>query len=251
MSHTIIITMAGQGERFRQAGYLVPKYEVKVKCRTLFGWALNSLQQFFRQDSHVVLIARREFSPEGFIAEECRKLGIERFDTVLLDQLTDGQATTVLYAKNAPIQLDTPVVIYNIDTHVDPQYLRPEAMHGEGWIPCFPGKGEGWSFVSVDIQNRVLEVREKQRISSHATIGLYGFSSLQCFETAYNIYYANPDHIELKERYIAPLYNQLIADGREVFIEELPESAVYPLGTPEEVEVFRDVPYTSNQPISR
>jgi dTDP-glucose pyrophosphorylase len=239
MQHTVIITMAGQGQRFQQAGYTVPKYEIEVEGKTLFHWALSSLQSFFRPGCHVVLIARKEFSPEAFIAQECRKLGIDQFDTVLLEELTDGQATTALAAAQAPIRRESPIVIYNIDTHVDPRYLPADKMHGDGWIPCFPGKGEGWSFVRVNEQNRAIELREKQRISDHATIGLYGFSSFNCFESACKNYYADPNHIELKERYIAPLYNQLISDGKAVFIEELPESAVYPLGTPEEVEVFR------------
>lgn len=243
MQHTIIITMAGQGQRFQQAGYKVPKYEIEVKGKTLFYWALNSLQNFFKPGCHVVFIARQDFTPDAFIAQECPKLGITHFDTVLLDQLTDGQATTALHAAQAPIQPEAPIIIYNIDTHVDPQYLHAEAMHGDGWIPCFPGQGEGWSFVRVNEQNQALELREKQRISPHATIGLYAFSSFHCFESACKTYYTNPNHIELKERYIAPLYNQLIVDGQAVFIEQLPESAVYPLGTPEEVEVFRHGSY--------
>lgn len=237
-NHTIVITMAGEGQRFREAGYTVPKYEIEVKGKTLFSWALESLQGFFTPDCHVVFVARQKFDPEGFITEECNKLGICQFDVILLDQLTDGQATTTLYAKQAPIQTTTPLLIYNIDTHVDPHYLRPEMMKGDGWIPCFSGEGNAWSFVRVDENNRALEVREKQRISPHATIGLYGFSSFDCFESAYKKYYSTPARIEQKERYIAPLYNQLIEDGQPVFIETLPQYAVYPLGTPDEVESF-------------
>jgi dTDP-glucose pyrophosphorylase len=246
---TILITMAGQGQRFQQAGYTVPKYEIEVKGKTLFNWALSSLQNFFQPDCHVIFIARQEFTPTAFIGQECKRLGIERYDTVLLDQLTDGQASTVLHAARAPVRPKAPILIYNIDTHVDPRFLDPASMQGDGWIPCFPGKGDGWSFVRVDADNRALEVREKQRISPHATIGLYGFSSFENFETIYKDYYANPDNLEHKERYIAPLYNHLIENGCSVFISELPEDAVYPLGTPEEVETFRKNPYTSHSEV--
>lgn len=238
-SNTVIITMAGEGQRFRAAGYSVPKYEVEVRGKTLFAWAVDSLQNMLTSDSHVVFIARKTFQPEAFIAKECEKLGIQQFDVVLLEQLTDGQATTVLHAKQAPINMENPVLIYNIDTHVTPQCLTPENNRGDGWIPCFPGKGTGWSFVRIDEAGLAVEVREKKRISSHATIGLYGFSSFTTYEMVYHHYYSNPDNVECQERYIAPLYNEMIREGGQVYISELPEDAVFPLGTPDEVEVFR------------
>jgi hypothetical protein len=44
--------------------------------------------------------------------------------------------------------------------------------------------------------------------------------------------------MEKGEKYIAPLYNELISSGRPVYLHEVPEGAVYPLGTPAEVERF-------------
>jgi hypothetical protein len=176
---------------------------------------------------------------EAFIAQECKKLNVREWKTVLLDTLTDGQATTVLHSLEANIDKQNPILVYNIDTYVAPATLKPNQFNGDGWIPCFPGQGDSWSFVRVDDQQRAIEVREKQRISPHATIGLYGFSSFDCFESLYQRYYANEANIESKERYIAPLYNQLIMDGGDVYMTSIPEDAVHPLGTPEEVEVFR------------
>jgi hypothetical protein len=242
---TIIITMAGNGQRFLNAGYTVPKYEIEVQDKTLFCWAVESLGNFLTKETHVIFIARKAFNPEAFINQECKKLGIEQFGVVLLEDITDGQATTVLCAQQASIAPENPILVYNIDTHVRPEVLSREAMFGDGWIPCFPGKGNGWSFVKVENHNQAVEVREKQRISEHATIGLYGFSSFSLYQNAYKHYYACPEQqdnlnrTECRERYIAPLYNHLIAEGRLVQIATLPENSVYPLGTPEEVEAFK------------
>ena len=41
-----------------------------------------------------------------------------------------------------------------------------------------------------------------------------------------------------KERYIAPLYNVLIAMGKQIGISSIPESEVNILGTPEELKEF-------------
>lgn len=235
----IVITMAGLGERFRKAGFTVPKYQIPVLGKTLFEWAVGSLQHFVNGHTRFIFIARAADRADGFIQLQCLQLGISNFKIVELDALTDGQATTVLHAESVLSGKAAPLLIYNIDTHVDPDALRPERMRGAGWIPCFPGDGEGWSFVKADAFHQALEVREKQRISPHATIGLYGFESYERYQDIYATYYADPAHIECRERYIAPLYNQLIQERQPVFIELLSKGAVFPLGTPDEVRAFK------------
>lgn len=235
---TLIITMAGLGSRFRQAGYNVPKYEIEVKGRTLFSWSMESLSAFTGIGCPFVFVARREDQAGPFIEREAKQLGMRSADVVELEKLTDGQATSALLA--APVVRDKtkPVGVFNIDTFVDPRYLQPEEVRGSGWIPCFDGAGDKWSFVRVNGNGQVKEVREKQRISRHATVGFYWFDSFERYESAYHTYYSNPANIERSERYIAPLYNQLIADGHAVYMSEIPETGVHPLGTPEDVEVF-------------
>ncbi len=234
----VIITMAGLGSRFRQAGFKVPKYMIKVKKRTLFSWSLESLRSFINQGEHFIFIVRKEDNAQHFIMKECRSLGIEYFKVIMLDHLTDGQATTVLYAKSHIAHESQPIAIYNIDTYVEPEFIKTSNIHGSGWIPCFMGQGDVWSFVRVDENGKAVEVREKQRISPYATIGLYWFESFKCYENAYHAYYQEPNRMVKGERYIAPIYNQLIADRQEVFISEIPASAIHALGTPQDVENF-------------
>ena len=95
-----------------------------------------------------------------------------------------------------------------------------------------------FKFAAADKIGRVTEVREKVRISQHATLGLYWFSSFDLYEHAYRTHYADNSRLEKGEQYVAPLYNKLIADGRAVYIEDVPVSAVVPLGIPADVERF-------------
>jgi dTDP-glucose pyrophosphorylase len=185
---TMIITMAGRGSRFRLAGYDVPKYRIVVRGRSLFSWSMSSLSSFARERAQFVFVYLHEDDPREFIHEECGTLGIERFSFIALDQVTDGQATTALAAAAAIEEPSRPVAIYNIDTYVEPQHLSPQAVRGAGWIPCFPGEGSGWSFALTDNNQRVVEIREKQRISPHATVGFYWFDSFHRYSDAYNRY---------------------------------------------------------------
>jgi dTDP-glucose pyrophosphorylase len=235
---SVVITMAGESSRFRNAGILTPKYRLPVKGRTLFAWSLLSLQQFLQAEWRVVLVGRsNDENLDEFVAKELAGLGVQGHSLVLLDEPTDGQASTAMLA--APhVDVDDAVIIYNIDTHVDPEHVRVDDFRGDGWVPCFPGLGDGWSFVAADDEGRVSEVREKIRISSHATIGLYGFATFSLFVDAYNRSGRHEGAAEQKERYIAPLYNTLIEDGRAVYKSCLPYDAVVPLGTPDEVQAF-------------
>lgn len=241
---TVIITMAGGGRRFREAGYDCPKFQVMARGRRLFDWSMSSLALYAAAGWRFIFIAQAADAVGPFLDEACPGLGITDRALVTVDGLTDGQATTVLAAAPLMDGVPGPVVIYNIDTYVEPDGIPPAAIRGDGWIPCFTGKGDGWSFArTADGDDRgdglrVLELREKQRISPHCTIGLYHFSRFALYQAAYRRYYDGGGNLEKGERYIAPLYNQLIADGHPVYIHPVPADTVHPLGTPAEVAAF-------------
>ena len=84
-----------------------------------------------------------------------------------------------------------------------------------------------------------LEVLEKERISDNCTVGAYYFRTCALYEQLYQDYYVNNSQkINLKEKYVAPLYNQLIKQNGKIFISTIPASAVHVLGTPEELNMF-------------
>lgn len=239
----VAITMAGLGTRFRKAGYDRPKYQIEARGRPLFDWSLLGLAAFAAAGWRFRFAALKGDQASGFIWERCAKLQLKVEHIVELDALTDGQATTALMLTDgAPDGL--PVAIFNIDTFVRPGAISPAHIPAgvSGWIPCFPGPGEGWSFARTNDEGRVVEVREKQRVSPHATLGLYWFASVGLYRSAYQSHYADGRGEEKGERYIAPIYNRLIADGLAVEIHHLALSDVGMLGTPEQVRDFADSP---------
>lgn len=238
MTGTVAITMAGMGSRFTKAGYDRPKYEIGALDRPLFDWSMQSLDAFRDTGWQFSFAARGGVDAPAFIRTRAATLGLQVSDVLILDEVTDGQATTALMlAEIAPPE--APFAIYNIDTFVEPGAMKPPAPgQCAGWIPCFPAPGEGWSFARTDTAGHVVEVREKKRISEHATAGLYWFDSASRYIDAYHAYFAVAGREEKGERYVAPLYNQLISDGAYVQISELALSQVGMLGTPAQVADF-------------
>lgn len=237
---TMIITMAGAGSRFKKVGYKEPKYMIKAKGKTLFEWALDSLTGYNEHVEKYIFVVRREDNSSNFIQEQCKKYNIDNIKIIEIDHLTDGQATTCMLA----IPYCNPnhgIMIYNIDTYVESGELKYSDISGDGHIPCFHAAGDHWSFVKLDDQGHAVEVREKERISNNCTLGAYYFSSAKLYEDLYNEYYADDQHVEKNEKYIAPLYNFMIEKELPVTISIVNANKVHVLGTPEELNEFKQL----------
>lgn len=236
---TIVITMAGLGSRFRKAGYNVPKYMIEVHGKTLFEWSMESLAGFDLADNTCIFIVRKEDDASGFIQDTCAKLGIKDARVIELDYLTDGQATTAMLAAKEWDQNDS-LMIYNIDTYVEAGEMNLNQIAGDGFIPCFHAEGDHWSFAKLDDQGKVVEVREKTRISDNCTLGAYYFKTCGLYRQLYEEYYSSDEKLEKGEKYVAPLYNYLITKGGDVRISIVDYDKVHVLGTPEELDYFRE-----------
>lgn len=235
----IVITMGGLGSRFQKAGYTVPKYMIKAKEKTLFAWSMISLEGFRDITEQYIFVAREEkdIQIKEFIKKECEDLGIQNYKIVSINYLTDGQATTAMLAKEY-WNYENALLVYNIDTYVEAGEMNSEQLKGDGFIPCFYAEGEHWSFVKADGSGKVIEVREKKRISDHCTLGAYYFKSCKLYQKLYEEYYKEELNVEKGEKYIAPLYNYLLEQKGEVYFTDIKEEKVHVLGTPEELEEF-------------
>ena len=234
---TMIITMAGEGSRFKKVGYHEPKYMIKAKNKTLFDWAMDSLVGYNDYVEKYIFVVRKKDNASDFIREHCQKYNIKDIQIIEIDHLTDGQATTCMLAIPY-CNPDDGIMFYNIDTYVEPGELKYEAISGDGHIPCFHADGDHWSFVKVDDQGHAVEVREKKRISDNCTLGAYYFSSAKLYKKLYEEYYANDAHMEKNEKYIAPLYNFMIEKNMPVTISIVDWNKVHVLGTPQELKNF-------------
>lgn len=235
----IVITMGGLGSRFRKAGYNVPKYMIEAKGKTLFEWSLISLEGYKNDVCQYVFIAMadEENDVRSFIDGKCSELGIKNYQVILLDYLTDGQATTAMLAAQYWDESHA-LLIYNIDTYVEAGQMNSGELKGDGFIPCFKAEGDHWSFVRLDESGKVVEIKEKKRISDHCTLGAYYFKSCRLYKELYDEYYSSNVELVNGEKYVAPLYDYLLTKGGEIYISDISPEKVHVLGTPEELQVF-------------
>ena len=231
----IVIPMAGLSRRFRDAGYDLPKYRLDLHGRSLFAHAVDSFKAYFATESFL-FIARGEPGVAAFIERELAMLGVASTRTVMLPKPTLGQADTVrLGLREADIDGDTPITIFNIDTF-RPGFRYPaEAWMAvaDGYLEVMPGSDPGFSYVLPvpgDTEGRAVATAEKIVISDLASTGLYWFRRTRDFlQTMTTDETAASAHEEL---YVAPLYNALIAQGLDVRYHRVSADDVIFCGTP-------------------
>jgi dTDP-glucose pyrophosphorylase len=231
-----MITMAGLGSRFRQAGYTVPKYRITACGRTLMDWSLLSMQAFFGER---FVFACMNDEDANWILSAAAALGIADAVIAARPVLSRGQAETAFDAL-AHVDQAEPLWVYNIDTYVTPMAMRPSDLNGaDGCLFVFNSTEPNMSFVRYDEGGDVAEIAEKRPISTWATVGLYGFRSACEFASLYReSYYAGLVPTVNGEHYVAPMYELMLARGARIVAPQLRSADVQILGTPSQVQIF-------------
>ena len=232
-----VIPMAGESRRFKDAGFTAPKFRLDAHGAPVFDHAVNSFAAYFASDAFLFVLRGAE--TENFVWKRCRALGIANPAVVRLDRATAGQAETVLLGLDAAgVGDDESIAIFNIDTF-RPAYRKPPQVMDPGcagYLEVFKGAGEGWSFVAPHPlrAGAVAEVADKKAISDLCCTGLYHFRRAGDFRWAYAHPQTPRSAAEAHERYVAPLYNPLIARGSTIAWELIDPADVIFCGTPQE-----------------
>lgn len=238
-----VIPMAGMSSRFTKAGYDKPKYMLDLHGSPLFDYCIASFKAYFKSNAFL-FIARSEAKTEQFIKERCSELGILKFEIVILDTPTQGQAETVaLGLSQSLIADDFGITVFNIDT-IRQNYQHPIEMMKRctGFLEVFSGEGDNWSFAALESEesDRVVRTTEKDPISQWCSTGLYYFSSKPEYLALFEEYSkTEASRCGGGEYYIAPMYNLLITSGKAVCVNKIASSDVAFSGIPSEYEALK------------
>lgn len=236
----IVIPMAGEGSRFKEKGYLEPKPMIDVNSKKMIELVVNNIRPdrehrfiFICKEKHIVEYKLKELLEK--ISPDCVIIPIEG--------TTNGAAETVLVSKNY-INDDNELMIANCDQWIDidiNDYLEViDSKKIDGMVMSMTAEDQKWSFLKLDKQNNVVEVREKEVISNQATVGIYNFKKGSDFCSAATKMIEKNDKT-MGEFYVAPVYNYLIKDQLAVIShynigQEF--SGMYGLGTPDDLKRF-------------
>lgn len=218
----IVIPSAGRGERFHSSKFSEPKPLIKWNDKNMIEHVVDN----FSGDSKIIIICRKEHN-----------IKIESAKILEVDKFTDGPASTAFLSKDS-LDLDSELLITNCDQIIK-DWRQDEflffARKYDGVIGCYISNSPKNSYVKVDDENLVTEVKEKVVISSIATNGLYYWKKAKYFFESYDEMVKNNDRTN-GEFYVGPAYNFFIQKGYKVGVYMFNQH--FPIGTPEDLEKY-------------
>jgi dTDP-glucose pyrophosphorylase len=244
----LILPMAGDGNRFWKSGYQIIKPLIPIHGIPMYKIVLGNL--ITEQIKKVVLITKSELNLKKQIDKLNENNNGVDFDLIEVNYKTEGPAASVKLAEPF-IDLELPVVTANTDQYVDIDfkafYQDLLSNTSSGSILTMGDNDPKWSFVKLDNNQKVVEVREKEVISNIATVGIYGFKSGDLLFKSIDRMLEEKNKVN-NEYYIAPLYNYLIENGHEVstFHTGIVNEVMFGLGTPVDFEKFIRHPISKN-----
>ena len=232
----ILIPMAGRGSRFEEQGYTDKKPFIDVNGKPMIHRVIKNLGMEFDKEYMFILICLQEDFDKYDFTEFEKVIGHNSYDVVILDDVTEGAAQTILQAKDL-INDDTPLMTMNSDQLVDWDVERLFEMceQFDGVIPCFYGEGNAWSYARTLDNGYVQEVAEKKQISNTATAGYYYWKRGSDF-VKYAEQMIEDNSRTNGEFYVAPVYNWAVLDGKRIGVFMVDK--LYSLGTPEDLKEY-------------
>lgn len=229
--------MAGEGSRFAKEGYTFPKPLIEVNGKPMIQAVVENLDF---DAEYVFLVRRKHLEKYDGLESTLERITNGRYKLVEVDGLTEGAACTALLAKEF-INNDEDLLIANSDQIIDYEpenfKLLKNLTSCDSMVFTFNAVHPKWSFVKTNSRGFVTEVAEKKPISDIATCGIYwyrrGSDFVRCAENM-----IKKDIRVRNEFYIAPVYNELIGEGKTLipfYVHKM-----WGIGTPEDLRFYLD-----------
>ena len=241
----IIMPMAGEGSRFKDAGYTVPKPLIKLNDVELYKHALNSLYDLTPDEFKYTFIIREEF--RDTIVPQI--LNSYPDATILsVEKTTKGALETVMLAEDY-IDDDDYVIIMDCDLEFKSEEFIEELFSAideeRPLLLSFYSRDPKYSYVKLNEDDEFEDIAEKNPISTHALGGCYCVGKGKIFKKCAKIYIYDfyKGNIDTPEIYISLIYKYINKE-----LEEYDEICVYDMnfhkdhywsyGTPYDLEHY-------------
>lgn len=231
----ILIPMAGEGTRFKNAGYTQTKPLIPVNKKPMIQQAVETL----KIAGDYIFIIKRDQELNDFLL----KL-IPGATVIEIEGTTRGATETALYAKNN-INSQDPLIIANCDQimHWNGSQFQDlcVATDLDGMIVTYYKTSDRNSYARVDDQGLVTEIREKEVISNISLNGIHYWKRGEDFVWSAEEMLRLEDKAVNGEYYIGPTYNHLINKGSRIGIYHIPTCQHHAVGIPEDLEKYENL----------
>ena len=229
----IIIPIGGIGQRFKEDNYLTPKPLINVLgnpmiCRLISG--LNT-----KKEDRIHIVYNSELNSYNFEDLLRFKFPNLNFNFLCLDGITRGASETILFGLDRMSSgLDENFLILDCDTFYEDDIL--EKYRGcENKNTIFYSRDTQdlpiFSYIRIDENENVIEIKEKIKISENANTGAYGFSNGRQLKE-----YCERISSLSKELYTSLVYEEMLKDGITISSKLIENFSC--VGTPLQLKIY-------------
>ena len=231
----ILIPLGGLGTRFSNSGYNLPKPLVNVMGKPIIFWLLDSLNI---SDNTIIYIPYNQELYKYRFEEQLKKRYPKfNFKFMILKENTRGAAETIHIALNDLNQDDDSILCLDGDNFYTIDVIN--LWDNKNSVIVFDDTSSEtvYSYVKLNNDSTISEIKEKEKISNFACTGAYGFSSWKtlnkyCKKTIDN-------NIRQKnEFYTSTVIQEMLKDDINFNINLIDDNKYICLGTPLHVRLF-------------
>lgn len=226
----IIIPLGGIGKRFRENGYIDSKALINVLGKPILFHLLDNLNYDFIEE--IIIPYNSEYHDlEQRILDNYPDL---TFRFIRLEEQTSGAAET-LFKGIQDIDSEKPFLALDSDNFYTIDILE-KINPTKNSVITFTDVSESSIYSYVEIENnKIINIKEKDKISSNACSGGYFFSSINKTKEYMCEFLSKT---QITEHYTSGLIKCMIDNGEDFEIIDIKKKNWHCLGTPFQVKQF-------------
>lgn len=232
----LIIPLGGKGERFKKQNFKMPKALIKIFGKPILYYLLDNLN--LTEIDFVYIPYNKEYIHYDFEEKLNKDYPYINFKFLTLEYDTDGAAHTLNIALKKLNNIeDQPVLSLDSDNFFNIDIIN--LWSGENKIICVKDESNEpiYSYVKVNKNNEIIEMKEKEKISDNACTGAYGFKSYKQL-LKYSQIILDKKIKQKNEYYISNIISIMIKKNK--FKNKIIQKEKWIcLGTPNQVENFK------------
>ena len=239
LNMNIIIPLGGIGERFKNDGYQKPKPLIKILGKEMIFYLIDNLK--LNKEDKLFIIYHKDLDKFCFNSIMTNKY--KHIELIRLNTNTEGATETILFGLNNidNIYLPRKTILLDCDTFYFHDIISTFRNQQNNAVFCFKDNQDKpiYSYIKLEENNIILNIREKVKISDYANTGCYCFDKASILKS-YCEKVISQNIRDNSEFYTSCVISEMLKDNHIFNANIITVNDFKCVGTPLQLKIFCD-----------